>query len=110
MVYAPVVRIHSHSNSDRHELYRSPEELAAAREADPLPRFRRTLMESGLADRGGDRRDRGPQPADATRRRPTGAQGGARSETRVDLRLRARRSPGRRRSGPKGFPTARASR
>jgi 2-oxoisovalerate dehydrogenase E1 component len=48
IVYAPVVRIHSHSNSDRHELYRSPEELAAAREADPLPRFRRTLIESGL--------------------------------------------------------------
>jgi 2-oxoisovalerate dehydrogenase E1 component len=48
IVYAPVVRIHSHSNSDRHELYRSPEELAAARAADPLPRFRRTLMEHGL--------------------------------------------------------------
>ena len=48
IVYAPVVRIHSHSNSDRHELYRSPEDLAAAREADPLPRFRRTLMEHGL--------------------------------------------------------------
>jgi 2-oxoisovalerate dehydrogenase E1 component len=48
IVYAPVVRIHSHSNSDRHELYRSPEELAAARAADPLPRFRRTLVENGL--------------------------------------------------------------
>ncbi len=48
IVYAPCVRIHSHSNSDRHELYRSPEELAAAREADPLPRFRRTLIENGL--------------------------------------------------------------
>jgi len=48
IVYAPVVRIHSHSNSDRHELYRSPEELAAARAADPLPRFRRTLIENGL--------------------------------------------------------------
>ena len=48
MVHAPVVRIHSHSNSDRHELYRPPEELAAARAADPLPRFRRFLIESGL--------------------------------------------------------------
>ena len=48
MVYAPVIRIHSHSNSDRHELYRSPEELAAARAADPLPRFRRTLLDTGL--------------------------------------------------------------
>jgi 2-oxoisovalerate dehydrogenase E1 component len=47
IVHAVVVRIHSHSNSDRHELYRSPEELAAAKAADPLPRFRRTLIESG---------------------------------------------------------------
>ncbi len=47
LVHAVVVRIHSHSNSDRHELYRSPEELAAARAADPLPRFRRLLLESG---------------------------------------------------------------
>ena len=30
IVYAPCVRIHSHSNSDRQELYRSPDELAAA--------------------------------------------------------------------------------
>lgn len=48
MVHARCVRIHSHSNSDRHELYRSPEELDAARAADPLPRFRRTLLEQGL--------------------------------------------------------------
>jgi len=47
IVHALVVRIHSHSNSDRHELYRTPEELAAAKAADPLPRFRRTLVESG---------------------------------------------------------------
>jgi 2-oxoisovalerate dehydrogenase E1 component len=48
IVHATVVRIHSHSNSDRHELYRTPEELAAAREADPLPRFRRVLLENGI--------------------------------------------------------------
>ena len=48
MVHARCVRIHSHSNSDRHELYRSPQELEAARESDPLPRFRRALTESGL--------------------------------------------------------------
>ena len=48
LVHASVVRIHSHSNSDRHELYRTPEELAAARAADPLPRFRRLLIENGL--------------------------------------------------------------
>ncbi len=48
IVHATCVRIHSHSNSDRHELYRSPEELAAARSADPLPRFRRTLLDHAL--------------------------------------------------------------
>jgi 2-oxoisovalerate dehydrogenase E1 component len=47
IVHAPVMRIHSHSNSDRQELYRSPEELAAARAADPLPRFRRALLDGG---------------------------------------------------------------
>jgi 2-oxoisovalerate dehydrogenase E1 component len=50
IVHATCVRIHSHSNSDRHELYRSPEELEAARVADPLPRFRRTLIENGLVN------------------------------------------------------------
>jgi 2-oxoisovalerate dehydrogenase E1 component len=48
IVHATVVRIHSHSNSDRQELYRTPEELAAARQADPLPRFRRQLIENGI--------------------------------------------------------------
>ncbi|HSP93786.1 MAG TPA: thiamine pyrophosphate-dependent enzyme [Thermoanaerobaculia bacterium] len=50
IVHATCVRIHSHSNSDRHELYRTPEELEAARSADPLPRFRRTLIENGLVN------------------------------------------------------------
>jgi len=48
IVHARVVRIHSHSNSDRQELYRTPEELAAARAADPLPRFRKLLLDTGL--------------------------------------------------------------
>jgi len=48
LVHATVVRIHSHSNSDRQELYRTPEELAAARAADPLPRFRKLLIDTGL--------------------------------------------------------------
>ncbi|MGH9369164.1 MAG: transketolase C-terminal domain-containing protein, partial [Thermoanaerobaculia bacterium] len=52
IVHAVVVRIHSHSNSDRHELYRTPEELAAAQAADPLPRFRRSLLESGAVTDG----------------------------------------------------------
>lgn len=48
IVHARCVRIHSHSNSDRHELYRTPEELAAAKAADPLPRFRKLLLDTGL--------------------------------------------------------------
>jgi len=48
MVYAHCVRIGSHSNSDKHELYRSPEELAEARRQDPLPRFRQYCLEHGL--------------------------------------------------------------
>ncbi len=52
IVHAECVRIHSHSNSDRHELYRSPEELEAARAADPLPRFRRLLVEGGALTEG----------------------------------------------------------
>jgi 2-oxoisovalerate dehydrogenase E1 component len=48
IVHARCVRIHSHSNSDRHELYRTPEELEAARAADPLPRFRKLLLDTGL--------------------------------------------------------------
>jgi 2-oxoisovalerate dehydrogenase E1 component len=48
IVHANVVRIHSHSNSDRHDLYRSPEELEAAKAADPLPRFRKTLLDGGF--------------------------------------------------------------
>lgn len=47
LVHAECVRIGAHSNSDRHELYRSPEELAAAKALDPLPRLRRTLVEGG---------------------------------------------------------------
>jgi 2-oxoisovalerate dehydrogenase E1 component len=47
IVHADCVRIHSHSNSDRHELYRAPEELAEAAALDPLPRLRRLLVEGG---------------------------------------------------------------
>jgi 2-oxoisovalerate dehydrogenase E1 component len=48
IVYAECVRIGSHSNSDNHSLYRSEEELAAARARDPLPIFRKQLIEEGL--------------------------------------------------------------
>jgi 2-oxoisovalerate dehydrogenase E1 component len=50
MVYAHCVRIGSHSNSDKHELYRSPEELAEARAQDPLPRFRARCLAEGLGE------------------------------------------------------------
>ncbi|MCG3192004.1 MAG: 1-deoxy-D-xylulose-5-phosphate synthase [Thermoanaerobaculia bacterium] len=50
IVHAECVRIHSHSNSDKHELYRSPEELAAARARDPLPRLRAVLLEAGFSE------------------------------------------------------------
>ncbi|MGE5345483.1 MAG: thiamine pyrophosphate-dependent enzyme, partial [Acidithiobacillales bacterium] len=52
IVHADCVRIHSHSNSDRHELYRSAEELAAAAALDPLPRLRRLLIEGGAFSEG----------------------------------------------------------
>jgi len=50
LVHADCVRIGPHSNSDDHTLYRSPEELAEARAHDPLPIFRRTLIEEGHAE------------------------------------------------------------
>ncbi|MBI3130634.1 MAG: 2-oxoisovalerate dehydrogenase [Acidobacteria bacterium] len=50
MVYATCVRIGSHSNSDRHEWYRDEDELAAAKAADPLPRFRAFCLERGLKE------------------------------------------------------------
>ncbi len=46
IVHASVVRMHSHSNSDRHELYRDENELASAKAADPLARFRILLLKS----------------------------------------------------------------
>jgi 2-oxoisovalerate dehydrogenase E1 component len=50
MVYATCVRIGSHSNSDRHELYRDEAERAEARAKDPLPRFREYCLEHGLSE------------------------------------------------------------
>jgi 2-oxoisovalerate dehydrogenase E1 component len=43
-VHANCVRIHSHSNSDRHDLYRDDFELNYVREYDPLAKFRRLLI------------------------------------------------------------------
>ncbi len=50
MVYASCVRIGSHSNSDRHELYRDDAERAEAKAKDPLPRFRAFCLEHGLTE------------------------------------------------------------
>ena len=44
IVQANCVRIHSHSNSDKHELYRDDYELNYVREYDPLAKFRRMLL------------------------------------------------------------------
>lgn len=44
MVQANCIRMHSHSNSDRHELYRSEEERDYAQEYDPLAKYRRMLI------------------------------------------------------------------
>jgi len=50
IIQADCVRIGSHSNSDKHELYRSPEELAAAKAQDPLPRFRQYCLDHGVTE------------------------------------------------------------
>lgn len=44
IVQANCVRIHSHSNSDKHELYRSESERSYVQEYDPLAKFRRLLI------------------------------------------------------------------
>ncbi len=47
IVHASCIRIHSHSNSDRHELYRDDNERHCARMSDPLDRYRVVLIRSG---------------------------------------------------------------
>ncbi len=47
IVHANCVRIHSHSNSDRHELYRDENERHCVKLSDPLTRFRIQLLHSG---------------------------------------------------------------
>jgi 2-oxoisovalerate dehydrogenase E1 component len=47
LIHADCVRMNSHSNSDRHELYRTPEELAEAQSKDPVMRFRHYLITHG---------------------------------------------------------------
>lgn len=47
IVHANCVRIHSHSNSDAHDLYRDDNERHCVRLSDPLTRFRVQLIHSG---------------------------------------------------------------
>jgi 2-oxoisovalerate dehydrogenase E1 component len=49
MVHADCVRIGAHSNSDRHELYRSPEELESVSGRDPLKKFHDFLIAEKIA-------------------------------------------------------------
>ena len=44
IVQANCVRLHSHSNSDKHELYRSEAERTYVMEYDPLAKFKRLLV------------------------------------------------------------------
>jgi len=48
IVHARCVRIHSHSNSDKHELYRDEKEIADALAQDPLPAFKNLLITNKL--------------------------------------------------------------
>ncbi|HYM21299.1 MAG TPA: thiamine pyrophosphate-dependent enzyme [Candidatus Kapabacteria bacterium] len=48
MVHADCVRMHSHSNSDRDSLYRSPEEIANAAKRDPVKRFADWLVHENV--------------------------------------------------------------
>lgn len=49
MVHADCVRMGSHSNSDRHELYRTDKELSTVKERDPLRTFGNWLIKVGIA-------------------------------------------------------------
>jgi len=46
IVHAMCVRIGNHSNSDKHEWYRDEDERAEAKAQDPLPRFRKELIDA----------------------------------------------------------------
>lgn len=48
LVHADCDRVGSHSNSDRHELYRSDEELLSVKRRDPLNQFRYHLLTNNI--------------------------------------------------------------
>ena len=47
IVQANCVRMHSHSNSDKHELYRDENELGYVASQDPVAKYRRMLLKYG---------------------------------------------------------------
>jgi 2-oxoisovalerate dehydrogenase E1 component len=48
IVHAMCVRMGSHSNSDKHELYRDDKEIEAAQKQDPLEAFRKLLLKKKI--------------------------------------------------------------
>lgn len=48
LVHAKVVRLHAHSNSDDDSSYRSQAERGRDQLCDPIPRFRKRLVEDGI--------------------------------------------------------------
>jgi 2-oxoisovalerate dehydrogenase E1 component len=50
MVHAQCIRMGAHSNSDAHDLYRTPEEIAEAASLDPIARMRTHLLQAKVAD------------------------------------------------------------
>ena len=51
LIEGECVRIHAHSNSDRHTLYRSDEEIDELASQDPLPKLRAQVRAAGVAER-----------------------------------------------------------
>jgi len=49
---ADVVRLLPHSSSDDHTKYRTPDELEADRQIDPVARFQETLIDAGVVSEG----------------------------------------------------------
>lgn len=50
MVHAQCIRIGAHSNSDAHDLYRTPEEITEAARQDPVQRMRQHLLDRKILD------------------------------------------------------------
>ena len=51
LIEGECVRIHAHSNSDRHTLYRTDDEIDGLADQDPLPKLRAKVRAAGVAER-----------------------------------------------------------